>query len=214
MTRPALTAHRRELTGKDVARLRRERILPAVLYGQGEASQALQVDAKEFETLSRTAGRHALIDLKIDGGHAHPAVIHGVQEHPVKRIPIHVDFQAVKMTEEMTMDVLLEAVGTSIAVEKHGGTLLQTLDHVRIRALPGDMPQTIEFDISVLESFDAAIHVRDLPLPPKVTLLTDPDESVAHVQASRAEVEREAVSATTVGEEQPAGEAGEAPEAE
>ncbi len=214
MTRPALTAHRRELTGKDVARLRREGILPAVLYGHGEASQAIQVDAKAFETLSRTAGRHALIDLKIEGGRAHPAVIHGVQEHPVKRVPIHVDFQMVKMTEEMTMDVPLEPVGTSIAVEKHNGTLLQTLDHVRLRALPGDMPQTLEFDISVLESFDAAIHVRDLHLPAKVTLLTDPDEAVAHVQASRAEIEREAVAATAAGAEQPAGEAGAAPAAE
>ncbi len=210
MTRPALTAHRRELTGKHVAKLRREGILPAVVYGHGEPSQPIQIDEKAFDTLRRSAGRHALIDLKIDGGRTHPAVIHGIQEHPVKRRPLHVDFYLVKMTEEMTMDVPLEPVGSSVAVEKHGGTLLQTLDHVRLRALPGDMPQTLEFDISVLDSFDAAIHVRDLPLPPKVTLLSDPDEPVAHVQPSRAEVEREAVTAVA-GAAEGAGEAGEPP---
>ena len=65
MTRPVLAAQRREITGKDVARLRRQGILPAVLYGHGEASEAIQVDAKAFEAMSRAAGRHALIDLKV-----------------------------------------------------------------------------------------------------------------------------------------------------
>ena len=196
MTRPALTAHRREITGKDVARLRRQGILPAVLYGHGEASEPIQIDAKAFETLNRVSGRHALIDLKIEGGRTHQAVVHDVQEHPVKRVPLHVDFQLVKMTEEMTMDVQLVPIGTSVAVEKHNGTLLQTLDHIRLRGLPGAMPQSIEYDVSVLDSFEAAIHVRDLAIPEKVTLLTDPDESVAHVQPSRAEVELEREAAT------------------
>ncbi len=196
MTRPALTAHRREITGKDVARLRRQGILPAVLYGHGEASEPIQIDAKAFETLNRVSGRHALIDLKIEGGRTHQAVVHDVQEHPVKRVPLHVDFQLVKMTEDMTMDVQLVPVGTSVAVEKHNGTLLQTLDHIRLRGLPGAMPQSIEYDVSVLDSFEAAIHVRDLTIPEKVTLLTDPDESVAHVQPSRAEVELEREAAT------------------
>ena len=210
MTRPALTAHRREITGKDVARLRRQGILPAVLYGHGEASEPIQVDAKAFETLSRVSGRHALIDLKIEGERTHQAVVHDVQEHPVKRVPLHVDFQLVKMTEEMTMDVQLVPVGTSVAVDKHNGTLLQTLDHVRLRGLPGAMPQSIEYDITVLDSFEVSIHVRDLSIPEKVTLLTDPDESVAHVQPSRAEVELEREAATAAPAEGAAPE-GEAP---
>lgn len=194
-TRPALTAHRRDVTGKNVARLRRQGILPAVVYGHGEASEAIEIDAKAFDTLARTAGRHALIDLKVDGGHARPAMIHGVQEHPVRRTPIHVDFYLVRMTEEITMDVPLEATGESVAVAKHGGTLLQTLDHVRVRALPGDMPRTVPFDISVLDSFEASIRVRDLVVPARAAILTDADEAVAHVQPSRAEIEREAEAA-------------------
>ena len=165
MTRPVLAAQRREITGKDVARLRRQGILPAVLYGHGEASEAIQVDAKAFEAMSRAAGRHALIDLKVDGERTHQAVVHGVQEHPVRRTPLHVDFYLVRMTEEMTMDVTLVPVGVSLAVEKHSGTLLQTLEHVRLRGLPGAMPQVIEYDVSALDSFEAVIRVRDLPIP-------------------------------------------------
>jgi len=207
VTRPVLAAQRREITGKDVARLRRQGILPAVLYGHGAASEAIQVDAKAFETMSRTAGRHALIDLKVDGERTHQAVVHGVQEHPVKRTPLHVDFYLVRMTEEMTMDVMLVPVGASLAVEKHSGTLLQTLEHVRLRGLPGAMPQSIEFDVSALDSFEAVIRVRDLPIPAKLTLLTDLDEKVAHVQPSRAEVEREAEAAPAAEETGPATEA-------
>ena len=128
----------------------------------------------------------------------------------MKRVPLHVDFQLVKMTEEMTMDVQLVPVGTSVAVDKHNGTLLQTLDHVRLRGLPGAMPQSIEYDITVLDSFEVSIHVRDLSIPEKVTLLTDPDESVAHVQPSRAEVELEREAATAAPAEGAAPE-GEAP---
>jgi len=203
VTRPVLAAQRREITGKDVARLRRQGILPAVLYGHGEASEAIQVDAKAFEAMSRAAGRHALIDLKVDGERTHQAVVHGVQEHPVRRTPLHVDFYLVRMTEEMTMDVTLAPVGVSLAVEKHSGTLLQTLEHVRLRGLPGAMPQVIEYDVSVLDSFEAVIRVRDLPIPAKVTLLTDLDETVAHVQPSRAEVEREAEAAPVAEETSP-----------
>ncbi len=197
MTRPTLTAQPRELTGKDVARLRKQGLLPAVLFGHGEPSLPIQIDAKAFETLTKTAGRHALIDLKIEGGRAHPAIVQGVQEHPIRRTPLHVDFHRVKMTEEITMDVPLVPVGTSVAVEKHNGTLLQTLDHLRLRGLPSDLPQSIEFDITALDSFEAVIRVRDLHLPARVTLHSEPDETVAHVQPSRAEVEREAAVAAT-----------------
>ena len=199
-TRPALVAHRREISGKAVARLRHQGILPGVVYGHGHPSESIQLDAKDFDALRRAHGRNALIDLKIDTHGARPVLVHDVQEHPVRRIPIHVDFYLVTMTEELTVDVPLVPVGESIAVEKHGGTLLQPIDHVRVRALPGDLPQSIEYDISVLDSFEVRLHVRDLKIPPKVTLLTDPDEALAHVQPSRAEVAVEAEAAAVPAE--------------
>jgi large subunit ribosomal protein L25 len=186
-TRPELVAHSRVIQGKAVARLRREGILPAVVYGHGAASESLQLDARAFDDLRRHHGRNALIDLTVDGGRARPVLVHSVQEHPVRRRPIHVDFYLVKMTEEITVDVPVVAVGTSSAIEKLGGNLLHVLATVKVRALPGDLPQTLEADISALDDFEAVIHVGDLALPERVHLVTDPGEMALRVQAPRVE---------------------------
>jgi large subunit ribosomal protein L25 len=97
------------------------------------------------------------------------------------------------MTEELTVDVPLVAVGESSAVSTDGGTLLHALESVRIKALPDHLPQSIEYSIESLVDFETTIHVRDLAIPSDATLLTDPDEVVAKVQAPRVEVEEEPV---------------------
>jgi large subunit ribosomal protein L25 len=122
-------------------------------------------------------------------------LIHGVQVHPVTRRPLHVDLFVVRMTEELTVDVPLVPTGTSSAVVDEGGTLLHGLESVRIKALPDHLPQSIEYSIESLVDFDASIHVRDLAIPEDATLLTDPDEVVAKVQAPRVEIEEEPVAA-------------------
>ena len=211
-TRPTLSASKRELHGKEVARLRREGILPAVVFGHGHASESIQVDAREFDTLRRSAGRNALVDLSVGSGKPRPVMIQSVQEHPVRRTPVHIDFHLVRMTEELTVDVPLVPVGESAAVEKHDGVFLHALDHVRVRALPADLPQSIEYDITPLATFDDVVHVRDLAIPARVTLLTDPDEPVAHVNRPRIEHVPEVVPAavaeavTVPAEESPAAE--------
>ncbi|MGH2407987.1 MAG: 50S ribosomal protein L25 [Candidatus Limnocylindrales bacterium] len=194
-TRPELVAQSRSVQGKAVARLRREGILPAVVYGHGAASESLQLAARDFDDLRRHHGRNTLIDLTVDGGSARPVLVHSIQEHPLKRRPIHVDFYLVKMTEEITVDVPVVAVGSSHAVDKMGGNLLHNVATVKVRALPGDLPQTIEADISVLVDFEAVIHVGDLPMPERVQLVTDPGELALRVQPPRVEEEPEPVEA-------------------
>lgn len=192
-TRPQLAADRREITGKKVAELRRAGIIPAVVYGHGHASVPIQIDAREFGTLRRHVGRNALVDLKVAGGPAQPVLLHAVHEHPVTRLTLHADFYIVKMTEEMTVEVPVLTVGESIAIDKLGGTLLHLRDTVQVRALPVDLPSALELDISSLDSFDAMLHVSDLRVPERVTLLTDPTEPIARVQQPRAEVVAEEV---------------------
>jgi large subunit ribosomal protein L25 len=99
------------------------------------------------------------------------------------------------MTEEMTVDVPLVAVGTSVAVEQNGGTLNHQTESVRIRALPDHLPQFIEYSIEGLVDFETTIHVRDLTIPSDATLLSNPDDVVARVQPPRVEVEEEPVAA-------------------
>jgi large subunit ribosomal protein L25 len=184
-TRPALAAEHRTITGKAVAGLRRDGRLPAVVFGHGVESAAVTLDAHDFDILRRHVGPNALIDLSVDGAKPKPVLIHGVQIHKVNRRPIHVDLFAVRMTEELTVDVPVHGTGDSEAVTKHGGTLLNASGSVKVRARPDHLPQVIEVDLAVLVDFDAAIYARDLPIPDGVTLLADPDEIVFKVAPPR-----------------------------
>ncbi|HWH23702.1 MAG TPA: 50S ribosomal protein L25 [Candidatus Limnocylindria bacterium] len=189
MSRPTLSAQPRAIAGKAVKRLRSDGLLPAVVYGAARDSQAIQLDAHEFELLRRRAGRNVLVDLALDGGKPQPVLVHDIQEHPVTRRTLHVDFLAVNMTEERTVDVPISTIGHSEAVERLGGVLLHLRDTVQVRALPDDLPSALELDISSLDSFDAVLHASDLRVPAGVQLVTDPGEAVARVQPPRVEEE-------------------------
>ncbi len=186
--RPALAADSREITGKAVAHLRRDGKLPAVVYGHGVASTSLTVDAHDFELLRRSVGANAIVDLSIDGKKAKPVLIHQIQVHPVTRRTLHIDLYQVKMTEELTVDVPLVPAGEAPAVDL-GGTYLQLLDSVKVKALPDKLPQTLVVPNDRLVDYDAVLHVRDLEIPADVTLVTDPDEVLAKVMPPRVEVE-------------------------
>ena len=191
--RPTLAAEPRDVTGKAVKKLRSAGRLPAVVYGHGVDSTNVTIDAHEFDLLRKHVGPNALIDLSVDGKKSDPVLIHDVQIHPVNRRPLHADLFLVRMTEELTVDVRLVPTGESAAVVQLNGTLLHPTETVRIRALPDHLPQSIEYSVDSLVDFDAAVHVRDLTIPDDVTLLTDPDEIIAKVQAPRIEVEEEPV---------------------
>jgi len=185
--RATLAAEHREVIGKKVALMRQAGRLPAVVYGHGVDSNPISIDAHDFELLRRRSGPNALVDLSIDGDKARPVLVQTIQVHPVNRRTLHVDLFVVRMTEELTVDVPLTATGESTAVSLHGGTLLHPIESVRVRALPDHLPQSLEYSIASLTDFDVTIHVRDLVFPADVTLVTDPDEIIARVQAPRVE---------------------------
>ena len=161
--RATLAAEHRELTGKKVARLRHAGRLPAVVYGHGIDSDSVSVDAHEFEQLRRHTGPNALVDLSIDGKKARPVLVSAVQVHPVNRRTLHVDLFLVRMTEELTVDVPLVAIGDAPAVSNLGGTLLHPSESVRVRALPDHLPQSIEYPV---EALVAAMGFDVVYLPP------------------------------------------------
>jgi large subunit ribosomal protein L25 len=211
--RPKLAATRRAVTGKKVSHLRREGMLPAVVFGRGLESDNVSVDAHAFEQLRRHAGANTLIDLSVDGGAAAPVLVHGVQTSVITRRPLHVDLFVVRMTEELTVDVPLVSEGTSDAIENAGGTLMHVIEHVRVRARPDHLPQSIHYSIDSLATFDDQIHVRDLVIPSDATLLNDLDEVVAKVLPPRVEEVVEAPEGAAEGAE-PAAEGAEAGEGE
>jgi large subunit ribosomal protein L25 len=193
-TRPSLAAEPRTVTGKKVNSLRRQGILPAVIFGNGRESEAIQISALDWEVLRRHhVTRNTLLDLTVAGGKAQPVLVQSFSEHPLTRKPTHVDFHVVKMSEELTVDVPVEFVGESVAVEKEGGTLLHLKETLHIRALPGDLPTAIEVDVTALTDFETIIHVKDIAAPKGVHILTDAEEPVARVQAPRTESAEEQV---------------------
>jgi len=185
-TRPALAAERRTVTGKAVARLRKEGRLPGVVFGHGTESEPVTLDAHEFELLRRRTGASTLVDLKVAGGTARPVLVSSIQVHPVNRRPLHVDLFAVRMTEELTVEVQLVSTGVAGAVE-NGGTLVHPTSSVKIRALPANLPDSLSYDLSPLVDFDTTITVADLIVPEGVTIQADPAEVIARVLAPRVE---------------------------
>ncbi len=188
-TRPVVSAEPREVIGKKVSTLRRQGILPAVVYGAGRESQNIQLDAREFDVLRRTTTKNTLVDLKVGKARATPVLLQGIHEHPVRRNPMHVDFQVVSMTEAITIDVPVNYMGDSTAADKLGGTLLHLRESVSISALATALPSAIDLDITPLDSFEAVLHVSDLIVPEGTTILTDPSEPLARVQPPRVEEE-------------------------
>jgi large subunit ribosomal protein L25 len=211
--RPTLAAEHRDITGKAVARIRKSGRVPAVVYGHGVDSSNVSLDAHAFDLLRKHTGPNALVDLSVDGAKANPVLIHDVQIHPVSRRPLHADLFLVRMTEELTVDVPLVATGESHAVAELNGTLLHPTETVKVKALPDHLPQSIEYSVESLVDFDVTIRVSDLVIPDDVTLLTDPDEIIAKVQAPRVEIEEVPAEVEGEGEEGEAAE-GETPTAE
>jgi len=158
-----------------------------VIYGHGVASQAVTIDAHDFEMLHRRTGPNALVDVSVDGHKAAPVLIQSIQRDPVHQRVLHVDLLAVRMTEELTVEVPIVFTGVSPAVDLNGGTLLHMTETVRVRALPDHLPQSLSLGIESLVDYEITLHVRDLVIPSDVTLLTDLDEAVVRVQAPRQE---------------------------
>jgi large subunit ribosomal protein L25 len=190
-----LTLDPREAQGKANKRLRRQGIVPGVVYGKGEPSTNVQVDAKTFEVLYRAAGRTSVVQFRLpNGGRATSGFIKSVQRHPLSGRPLHVDYLLVDLTQEMEVDVPLVFFGEAPAVEETGGTLLHNLSNVRVKALPGDIPHEIQVNVGTLVSLDVAIHVADLTLDrDRVQVMTDGETLVATVVPPRVEEEPEPV---------------------
>ncbi|KKU89555.1 MAG: 50S ribosomal protein L25 [Candidatus Wolfebacteria bacterium GW2011_GWA2_47_9b] len=183
-----LKAEKRELLGSKVHTLRKEGFIPAELYGRGKENVHLTVNAKEFAKVLKAAGESTVITLNV-GKEKTPALIHDVEIYSISDAVLHVDFYAVNMNEETETEVELEFVGESMAVKAEGGVLVKSMHEIEVRALPGDLPHSIEVDLSVLANVHDTIHVKDLKVKGNVTLLADPDAVVATVIEQEAEEE-------------------------
>jgi large subunit ribosomal protein L25 len=190
----ALFAEQRTVLGKQVKQLRREGVVPAVIYGRDFESIPLQFDARSLAKVLSHVGGSQLISVKIKGKKTPEMVlVREVHRDPVRHTLLHVDLYRVRMTERLTAEVPLEIVGESPVIEAREGILLQGLSTVEVECLPGDLVDAIEVDLSELTAVDQALHVRDLAIPSGIDVLTAPDEMIVRVVPLEEEEELPAV---------------------
>jgi large subunit ribosomal protein L25 len=181
MATATLSVAPRTERGKGAARsLRRNGRVPAVIYGHGDETRELSIDALELERLiSRISVENTLIDLQIEGGDTTRALIRELQWHPFKAQVLHVDFYQIHAGEAMKLDVPVRLTGTPSGVSDQGGVLQQVLHALHIECLPRHIPDVLEIDVSGLGIGDS-IYVRDVAMP-DVTIHNDGDLSIASV---------------------------------
>ncbi|HEX4492910.1 MAG TPA: 50S ribosomal protein L25 [Acidimicrobiia bacterium] len=179
-----LIAQKRTETGSAVARrLRRDGRVPAVVYGLGGDTASVTVPAHELDLLLRSAsGGNTLITLKSDEGDQ-LALARQIHRHPVRGTLMHVDFIRVRADQTIEAEVSIQFVGEAEGV-REGGLLEQSLFSLTVEALPGDIPNAIEHDVTALVIGDS-IHVSDLSVPSGVTVVTDPETTVGHISQPR-----------------------------
>lgn len=177
---PVLNSEKRTVLGKAVKKLRREGQLPANVYGKGLSSTAIQVSAKDFETVFKEVGETGLVDLVFEGK-SHPVLVKNLQlEYPL-RTPLHVDFYQVNLKEKVKTMVPLEIIGEPKAVTDKIGLLLQQINEVEVEALPTELPEKLEVNVEGLAQIGDQIMVSSLSKPEGVEILTDPEQIIVKI---------------------------------
>lgn len=199
-----LNARPRSTFGKNANRkLRASGFVPAVIYGHGDETRPLEIAVNELERLlSSISVENTLIDLRVEGAKATPALIREVQYHASRPMILHVDFLQVHAGEKIHLQVPIHLHGTPRGVRDGNGVLQEVLRDLSVECLPRDIPEAIEVNIEELD-LGQSIHVSDLSAP-NVTILNDPDLVICTVSMPTTEALAEAAETEEgVGEVEP-----------
>lgn len=194
MDRLNLQADIRGILGKKVRLLRKDGLLPAHVFGKNIETEHVSVNTKEFLRLYESAGETGLIDLKIGDGNIRPVLIRDVQYDPVTGNPLHIDFYQVNLLEKVTVKVPIELIGDEPEKVHLGEAIvLQTLNEVEVEALPTDLIEKLEVDISVLKEIDDVITVGKLNYDRSKLAISADEEEVVVKLAPAVSAEMEAL---------------------
>jgi large subunit ribosomal protein L25 len=179
--RVKLEVRERESRGsRDARRLRRQGLIPGVLYGRGKTPHAICVPERELRrALTGSHGLHAILDVTLDGQKStHASILKDFQQDPLRGRITHIDLFEVRLDQPIQAQVVVELVGGEEAPGiKEGGVLSQVNREVNVEALPLEMPDRLELDVSGMAIGDT-LRVTDLRVPEGATLLDDPEETV------------------------------------
>lgn len=171
------------------AELRSEKLVPMEVYGADIENAHVVADAATLTNALKEYGTTTLIDLIVDKNSPVKVLFREPQYHPVTHALLHLDLFKVNLKEKITADIPLVFTGESAAVEDLGGTLMTPKDTIEVECLPADLPHELSVDISSLATFDDTLHVSNVVVPAGVTVLDDPDETIASITEPRSEEE-------------------------
>jgi large subunit ribosomal protein L25 len=186
----ALSVKRRDPAGsREARRLRRQGSVPGVVYGGDEDPVAFQIDSRDLRLALAHSG--AVLGLSVDGAGTTPVVVKDLVRHPVSGETLHLDLLRVRMDQAIQATVVLELVGGDDSPGvKEGGVLEQVTRELTIEALPGDIPDTLQHDVSELQVNDT-VTLSALTPPGGVSLVDDPETVIATVTPPRLQLEDE-----------------------
>jgi large subunit ribosomal protein L25 len=187
-----VVAQRERLGSAESRRLRKEGLVPGVLYGDGEPVSICIAERELRRALTGAAGLHSILDVEIDGkGETHASILKEYQVDPVRGGVTHVDLQEVRLDKPIQASVSVQLHGGDDAPGvREGGVLSQPLREVRVEALPLEVPEHLDLDVSGME-IGGTLRISDLTAPEGATLLDDPEMVVATVTAPTKVVEPE-----------------------
>lgn len=187
-----LKAQKRTAAGKGAAKkLRASGRVPGVAYGKSDEPQTVSIDAHDLWDVTAHHHSHGLLNLKFEDGSTLPVIIKSIQRHPVSHKATSIDFLRVNLNEAVEATVPVTLTGESQSMKDNEGILVQSLHEIHVKALPGDLPEAIEVDISGLEFNGAPIHVNEVTMPKGVTAVTDGETPIAVVNPPAVEPEPE-----------------------
>ena len=191
---------REDLGSRRTRRLRSQGLVPGVLYGKGHA-RAIAVPERELRAaMTGPSGLHAILDVVLEGQKTvHPSILAEYQQDPIRGTISHIDLREVRLDQPIHATVVVQLVGESVGV-KGGGMLSLVTREVHLEALPADVPEHIEVDVTRMEVGDV-LRLADIPTIANVTLLDDPQETViATVSVPRGFAELEEAEAEAAAE--------------
>lgn len=191
-----LKASPREVLGKKVRFLRRQGIVPVHIFGRNVASLSLQCSAADMQRVLPQAGMTGLISLRLNREtEPRNVMVREIQKNPITGEVLHVDLYQVSMTERIKAEVPIVLTGEAPALKIKENIMVQGMDNLTIESLPGQIPSSVELDVSSLTEAHQEIRVKNIILSDRVTVVSDPDSVIVRISILRAEKAEEVVAA-------------------
>lgn len=196
MEKVVINAEKRDVVGKKVGSLRRQGLIPGVMYGHNEPPFPIIMNAREIERVINNLTSSSIVTVKVDG-ESHQALIRERQKDYIRNQIIHLDFQILSLKEKIRSKIEVKLVGVAPAVKNFNGIVLQEREFIDVEALPADLPERITVDISGLENIGDLIRVGDLDISDAVTVFDDVNDVIVSISGAMAEeaVEEEVTAA-------------------